>query len=369
VSAWFEAENEAAIASPALFVHRERVEENIALMLQIAGDPGRLRPHVKTHKLAPIVRAQLARSITKFKCATIVEAEMTAGAGAPDVMLAFPPVGPNVARLIALARRFPATRFSTIVDSEEAIWALGEATASAGLTLDVLLDIDCGMHRTGIAPGDEAARLYRRLAQTRGLRAAGLHAYDGHIHEPDLTARTAQCEAAFEEVERLRAQLVASGLEVPALVAGGAPTFAIHARHPGRELSPGTCVLWDFGYGDKFPDLPFQPAAILLTRIVSKPCADRLCLDLGHKAVAAENPPPRVRLLELPGAEAVTHSEEHLVIATPRAAEFRIGQCLHGIPRHVCPTVALHEVAWVIEGGKVRDGWPIARGRRMTNDE
>ena len=205
------------------------------------------------------------------------------------------------------------------------------------------------------------------IADTRGLRAGGLHAYDGHITEPDPAARTAQCDAGFAGVLDLRDRLTQLGLPVPALVAGGSPTFAIHARHADRELSPGTSVLWDFGYGDKFADLPFLPAAVLLTRVVSKPGQDRLCLDLGHKAIAAENPQPRVRLIELPDAVAVMHSEEHLVIETPRAGEFRIGQGLHGIPRHVCPTVALHSEAWVVENGAARERWPIAARARRLN--
>ena len=280
---------------------------------------------------------------------------MTAAAGAPDVMLAFPAVGPNIARVIELQRRFSGAKISVIADSEDAIRELGAAAERAGFTLDVLLDLDCGMHRTGVAPGDEAVRLYRLIADTPGLRAGGLHAYDGHITEPDLAARTAQCDADFAAVIKLRDQLAQLCLPVPRLVAGGSPTFAIHARHADRELSPGTSVLWDFGYGDKFPDLPFAPAAVLLTRVVSQPGANRLCLDLGHKAVASENPHPRVRLLELPDAVAVMHSEEHLVIETPRAEEFRIGQCLHGIPRHVCPTVALHAEAWVIGRASCRE--------------
>src|SRR5207237_4821328 len=126
-----------------------------------------------------------------------------------------------------------------------------------------------------------------------------------------------------------------------------------------RECSAGTCVLWDLGYGDKFADLPFQTAAVLLTRVISKPGKNRLCLDLGHKAVAAENPPPRVRLFELPEAIAIMHSEEHLVIESPRAEEFQIGQCLHGIPHHVCATLALYNEAWVVQNGSARECWPI----------
>jgi D-serine deaminase-like pyridoxal phosphate-dependent protein len=365
-AAWYHAANETEIPSPALFILRERVETNLRRMIEIAGTPDRLWPHVKTHKLGPLVRAQHALGITRFKCATVAEAEMTAGTGAREVLLAFPAVGPAVGRILALIRRFPETAFSTIADAAEPIRQLGAAASRASAELSVLLDLDCGMARTGIVPGEEALRLCQLIAATPGLRFGGLHAYDGQIHGSDLAARTEQCAAAFAGVSALREQIEAAGLRVPRVIAGGTPTFAIHARHGDRDLSPGTCVLWDFGYGDAFPDLPFEPAAVLLTRIVSKPGHGRLCLDLGHKAVAAENPPPRVRLLELPEAIPVMHSEEHLVIETPRADEFRIGQCLHGIPRHICPTVALHAEAWEVAGGIAREAWPIeARARRI----
>jgi D-serine deaminase-like pyridoxal phosphate-dependent protein len=151
------------------------------------------------------------------------------------------------------------------------------------------------------------------------------------------------------------------------VIADGAPTFAIQARRGDVECSPGTCLLWDFGYADRFPDLDFLQAALVLARVVSKPGPDRLCLDLGHKAIAAENPHPRVRLPELPDAEAVMHSEEHLVIRTSRAAEFAVGSALFGIPRHICPTVALYAEAVVIRGGRAVERWKVtARDRRLT---
>lgn len=364
---WYQLANEAEVASPALLLFEERIESNLRLMIKIAGGPERLRPHVKTHKLGPLVRRQIELGITKFKCATIAEAEMCAQSNAPDVLLAMPPVGPNVGRFCALARKYPGTRWSTLADEAGAIRALGSAASAAGLTLDVFLDVDCGQHRTGIPPGPEAENLYRAIHATPGLRVAGLHAYDGHNHEADPAVRRANFEADFVPVLALRERLIAAGLPVPALVAGGSPTFPFHAEHPDRECSPGTTVLWDFGYGDKHPDLPFLPAAVLLTRVVSKPGPNRLCLDLGHKAVAAENPHPRVRLLELPDAVAATQSEEHLVIETPRAGEFAVGMALHGIPRHICPTVALFSEATVVRGGRAVEVWPIvARARRIT---
>lgn len=364
---WFQLANEAEVPSPGLLIFEDRVEANLRRMLEIAGGPARLRPHVKTHKLGQLVARQIALGITKFKAATVAEAEMCADAGAPDVLLSFPAVGPNIARLCALADHFLATHFRALADDASTIRELGAAAVRAGFTLDVLLDVDCGMHRTGVLPGAAAIELYRQIATTPGLSAAGLHAYDGHIHEPDLALRAAQAEEAFVPVLDLRRQLESAGLRVPTLIAGGSPTFAIHAAHTDRECSPGTTVLWDFGYGDKFPDLGFTPAAVLLTRVVSKPGPNRLCLDLGHKAVAAENPHPRVRLLELPEAEFVMHSEEHLVIETPRAAEFPVGAALHGIPRHICPTVALHSEVTVVRAGAAVERWPIvARARRIT---
>jgi D-serine deaminase-like pyridoxal phosphate-dependent protein len=364
---WFRLTDEAEVPSPALLIFEERVEHNLRLMLEIAGGPERLRPHVKTHKLGPIVARQIALGITKFKCATVAEAEMCAEAGAPDVLLAFPAVGPNIGRLCVLMRHFPRTRFSVLADDAATIHALGAAARHAGLVLDVFLDLDCGMHRTGVSPDAGAAGLYRLLSSAAGLRVAGLHAYDGHLHESDPGTRRAQCEAAFAPVLALRRELESMGLPVPVLIASGSPTFPIHAALTDRQCSPGTIVLWDFGYGDKFADLPFQHAAVLLTRVISRPGPNRLCLDLGHKAVASENPHPRVRLLELPDALAVMHSEEHLVIETPRAAEFAVGDTLHGIPRHICPTVALFSEATVVRRGIAVERWPIAaRARRLT---
>ena len=364
---WYRLTNEAVVASPALLLFEDRIESNLRRMIEIVGDPARLRPHVKTHKLGPLVARQLALGINKFKAATIAEAEMCADAGAPDVLLAMQPVGPNVGRLCALAQKFPGTHFSTLVDDPTAIHALGVAASEAGLTLDVFLDIDVGQHRTGIPVGSAAMELYRQAANTRGLRVAGLHAYDGHIHEPDPAKRRAMFEAAYAPVLAFRQQLETAGLPVPVLVAGGSPTFPFHAAQKDRQCSPGTTVLWDFGSSDKYAELGFQHAALVLTRVVSKPGPNRLCLDLGHKAVAAENPHPRVRFIELPDAKAVSQSEEHLVIDTPRAGEFSVGDALHGIPLHVCPTVALYSEATVVRGGAAVDRWPIlARARRLT---
>jgi len=364
---WFPVANSADVPSPSLLVYPDRIEENIRRMIALAGGPARLRPHMKTHKMPALINMQLAAGITRFKCATIAEAEMTASCGAPDVLLGYQPVGPNAVRVLQLVQQYPQTKFAAVVDDERAIRRLSEAFTESGATLSLLLDVDCGMHRCGIEPGPRALELYRLVESLPGLRAVGLHVYDGHIQDSDPAARAAACEKAIGPVFAFRDQLQAAGLSVPVLVAGGTPTLPMHARRGDVECSPGTCVLWDFSYADMLRDLDFLVAALVLTRVISKPGGSRICLDLGHKAIAAENPHPRVRLLGLEDAQFVTHSEEHLVIETPQAGQFNVGEVLYGIPRHICPTVALHSEAVVIRDGQAVERWKVAaRERRLT---
>lgn len=364
---WYRIQNEDDVPSPALLLYPDRIEENLRRMITRAGGVARLRPHVKTHKLPQVIALELKNGITKFKTATIAETEMTAAAGAPDVLLAYPAIGPDARRLAELARKFPRTRFRAIADSPEGLAALSAAATLAGLTLEVLLDLNVGMNRTGVAPGPEAFALYSRLAATPGLAPGGLHAYDGHLRDVDYAKLVADTETAFAPVWKLRDELHAANLPVPLIVASGTPTFPILAERGDVEVGSGTTVLWDFGQAEVCPDLDFLNAAVLLTRVVSRPAPNRLCLDLGHKAVASEMTPPRVKLFGIDDATFVSHSEEHLVVETARAAEFPVGTVIYGIPRHVCPTVALHSEVFVVREEHSVETWPvIARARRIS---
>jgi len=362
---WYEFSNVGDVDSPALLIYPDRAEENARRMISLAGDPQRLCPHLKTHKLPELVQMQMALGITKFKCATIAEAEMAAGCGAPDVLLAYQPVGPKAQRFIRLIKKFPQTSFAAIADDAQTIRHLSSLATQAGVRIKILLDIDCGMHRCGVPAGPKAVELYRLIASLPGLEPHGLHVYDGHIEDEDSAVRAKNCDAAFAPVMALRHEL--SDLPVPRIVAGGTLTFPIHARRPGVECSPGTCLLWDLSYGGSYPDLDFLYAALVLTRVVSKPGGNRLCLDLGHKAIGSEKPHPRVQFLNLPDARAIVHSEEHLVVETARASEFAVGDVLYGIPKHVCPTVALHAKAVIIKNGVATGRWKITARDRMLS--
>jgi D-serine deaminase-like pyridoxal phosphate-dependent protein len=362
-----------AIFSPALIFYKELILHNIRHALEIAGSPARLRPHVKTHKTREIVRLELDAGITKHKCATPAEAEMLADCGAPDVLLAFPVVGPNCQRMARLAAAYPGCRFSVLADHSEALKPLSAALTAAGREIEVLLDIDVGQHRTGVAPGEGAVALYEQIDRLPGLRPGGLHVYDGHNHQESLLERQRAVQAQIEPVLELHSTLEKKGLPVPRLVVGGTPTFSIYARQQfaGLECAPGTCFLHDHNYSTRFADLAgFTPAAILLTRVISRPTPTRVTLDLGYKAVASDPPAgKRLKILNIPEYEPVLQNEEHLVIETPAAGNFQPGDELYAVPAHVCPTCALHREAYVVENGQVVECWKIAARDRMLRSE
>ena len=359
-----------AIISPALVVFRDRLIRNIDAMIQIAGDPSRLRPHCKTHKTREVVGLQVDRGILKHKCATFAEAEMLVESGVSDICLAYNLVGPNIDRAVAFCSTYPDVVFSATADHSDPIRDLGTAMSAAGQQIEVLLDIDTGQHRTGIGVGDTAAGLYRQIHETDGLVAGGFHVYDGHQHQEDRDERRVAVDGEFDRVLEFRDRLVAEGLTVPRMVAGGTASFPIYAekRDPTIELSPGTCVYNDGGYGSYFPDMDFPPAAGVLTRVVSRPTSDRITLDLGYKAVASDPPMgKRVHFPDLPDAVQVLQNEEHLVLETDRAGEYSPGDVLIGIPWHICPTSALHRQVFVIDNGELVERWDVAsRDRWIT---
>ncbi len=206
------------IISPGLVLYKELIAANLRRMLEIAGGPARLRPHVKTHKMREVVAMQMAAGITKFKCATIAEAEMVASCGARDVLIAYQLVGPNQPRLVRLMKKFPDCEFSVLVDHPSAARSLSDVVAAAGLRAAVLLDIDVGQHRTGIPASDDAAALYELVSNLTGLRPAGLHVYDGHNHQPTPEEREAAVRSQFAEVSRFKSALERRGLHVPRVV-------------------------------------------------------------------------------------------------------------------------------------------------------
>ncbi|HEX8333886.1 MAG TPA: D-TA family PLP-dependent enzyme [Segetibacter sp.] len=364
---WYNIINIEEIDSPALVIYLERVKHNIDLAISMVGDASLLRPHVKTHKTKEATLLMMQVGISKFKCATIAEAEMLGMCNAPDVLLAYQPVGPKLKRFISLTASFPNTRFSCLVDNTTSANLIAEEALANNTTVNAFIDLNIGMNRTGIL-AENALELYKHCHLLEGLNIVGIHGYDGHINDPDLQLRTQRSDDAFRKVEEVKHQLIGNGFTNPLVVMGGSPTFPIHAKRTGIECSPGTFVYWDKGYSDLFPDMKFLPAALVVTRAISLLNEITICVDLGHKSIAAENPlDRRVWFLDEPGAKFISQSEEHLVIELPASHTRKVGDVLYGMPIHICPTCALYETAFVIENNKTTGQWKmIARDRKIS---
>jgi D-serine deaminase-like pyridoxal phosphate-dependent protein len=360
---WYRPLNESSINTPCVLLYPDRIEENIRRMIQIAGSADRLRPHVKTHKTAEVIGLQLQQGIARFKCATVSEVEMVAAAGGEDILLAYPLLGPAIGQWFELMERFPTSKLSVTVDSEAARGLLGTYARDHGKQVDLFVDIDNGMHRTGIDP-ERALPLIASIVNHPHLRFRGLHIYDGHIHADDPEKRKEQCDRDFRAVTSLVDQLGQDGIDVGELACGGTPTFPIHATYPSRTLCPGTPLLWDAGYTQTIPDLDFLPAAVVAGRIISKQ-RQQVCLDLGYKSVASEMDHPRLQFMELKTDSVLNHSEEHLVLSARDAEHLSVGNVVYALPTHICPTMALHEQVYVVRHRKVEESWRVVARKRV----
>ena len=331
------------------------------------GDVYRLRPHVKTFKSREAALLEMDAGVTKFKCATIAEAEMLGMCNAPDVLFAYQPYGPKLTRFIRLTEAYPGTKFSCLIDNELSANEISESAKAGNIIVDVYIDLNIGMDRTGVRPED-ALPIYRYAQNLPGINVMGLHAYDGHIRDVAINVRTARCNEAYERVVKLKEGIVANGYPDPVIIAGGSPTFPVHAKRQGVECSPGTFIYWDRGYALTCPEQDFLIAALVVARVVSIISATRFCVDLGHKSVAAENLlDKRVYFINAPELKMISQSEEHLVVEASEGHGYQVGDVLYGSPYHICPTVALYERAVTVEHNNITREWlNIARDRKIV---
>jgi len=364
---WYTIKDVENIDSPALVVYKNRVEHNIREVLAMVKDPAQLRPHVKTNKMLEVCKMMRDSGIRKFKAASIAEAEMLGMAGAEDVIFAYQPVKPKFLRLLKLMDAYPATKYSCLVDNIESARIFSGLCVAQGISLQVFIDLNVGMNRTGIKP-EKAFDLFKELQNLPGIEFKGFHGYDGHIRDYGLAERIAHCSRDFKEAEELRIKIQAEGYSLPLLVAGGTPTFAIHSSKQNTECCPGTFIFWDKGYHDALPEQAFQYAALVLTRVISLPDEGKICIDLGHKSIASENDlQKRVYFLNHPDLKPMSQSEEHLVIEVAKDHSFKIGDVLYALPIHICPTVALYDRAIVVQDGEVCDTWKVIARDRQIN--
>jgi D-serine deaminase-like pyridoxal phosphate-dependent protein len=366
--------NVAEIPTPALLVDVAAMERNIATMARFfAKGPCRLRPHFKAHKTPEIARRQLAAgSCTGITCATVSEAEV-AGEFCDDILIANEIIGADkCARIASLAggAGLHGPRDITIaVDSEEGLRQIATAVDMRGGPLrpaiGVLVDINVGQGRCGVAPGAAALALARIVAATAGVRLRGVMGYEGHLQPiADRGEREQKARAAMSELVATAQLLLNSGLPCEIVSGGGTGTYDISGRVPGvTEIQAGSYVLMDTDYARL--DLPFEHALSVLGTIVSRPGADYCVADCGHKAMTKDHGLPSVK--GIPGATVTLLNDEHAVIVLPPGHPMQIGDRLELWPSHTDPTVNLHDVFYAVENERVIGVWPIsARGYKSS---
>jgi D-serine deaminase-like pyridoxal phosphate-dependent protein len=293
---------------------------------------------------------------------------MLAETGAKNILLAYQLNISKARRFLSLIKKFPEALFSSLVDNVSSAEMLNDIFAKEKKIANVYIDVDAGMHRTGIATDDRLFELYLNLQRLTNVDCRGFHIYDGHIRDEDFELRKKKVDEAFAPINKIVEEIVAAGFPRPEIIAGGTPTFTVHALRKEEYCSPGTCLLWDYGYDSLLAEQPFEFAALLITRVISKPAEGIITTDLGHKSVAAENAiAKRIFFLNLKDYEVKSQSEEHLVIEVKDADKIKVGDILYGVPYHICPTVALYDEANIIEDGKLTDQWKIeARRKKIT---
>jgi len=362
----------ADIISPALIYYKDMILENTKRVIEMAGGAEWLWPHVKSHKAEGMIKMQVELGITRFKCATVAEAEVTAEAGGVHIILAYPLVGPNVPRFLQLVKAYPQVHFYAIGDDFGQLSILSEEASRAEINVNVLVDVNTGMNRTGV-PLTLLESLYGQASALKGISLKGMHCYDGHRKDHNFSERKARAEEGDRQLLEIRDSLKAKGFDCGLMVMGGTPSFPCRTGKAGFYLSPGTLFISDWAYSSTLPDLDFPPGAAVFCRVVSHCGAvsgvgNYFTIDLGSKGIATDHlADARGVIAGLEEAKPVFQSEEHWVFSLPeKMALPPIGSECYVIPAHICPTSALYPDILVAEGGKITESWQVsARNRKI----
>ena len=350
-------ENASELLTPALAIYPDIVDSNIAATIRLlGGDANRWRPHVKTAKLGFIMRRMAERGVAQAKCSTTLELAAACNAGIADVLLAYPVVGANAARVREIAGEHRGTRISVLVENP------AQVAAWRNTRIGIFIDVNPGMDRTGIEQDRLSAILdIARTAESAGLEFRGLHYYDGHISAQDLKEREAQAHRGYDRLMQIAAEITRAGFHVGEVITSGTPAFpcaATYAPFSSAEfvhrVSPGTVVYCDMTSPTQLPaGWGYRPAAVVVATVVSHPRAEYLTCDAGHKAVSADAGLPTCEVIGRPDLAPLKPSEEHLPMQVKGGSRPEIGEALYLVPRHVCPTVNNFDDALIVEGNRV----------------
>jgi D-serine deaminase-like pyridoxal phosphate-dependent protein len=345
--------------SPQLLLDLDVIDANLRYLQGACRERGvDLRVHFKSLKCGGLARHLAAQGVTRFLCAKLNEAEVLADAGLTDVFVANQIVGPlKLARLARLARR---AQVRVCVDDADNVAEMGRAARAEGVTLGVLVEVNIGMNRCGVEPGEPALALARRVAAEPGLRFDGLQGYDGHLQMlPDVAERRAKCLAGLERLVGTRRLIERAGLPVAVVTGAGTGTWEWASRFEGvTEIQPGSFLLMDCAYHAVRPE--FGCALSVLATVLSRG-PGRYVLDAGSKAISKDFGTPAIQ--GRPEERVLKLAEEHTLVECAGEPP-RVGERRAVLPAHCCATMNLHRHCVAVRGGRVEAVWPVeASGR------
>lgn len=357
------------IPSPALIYYKDSIIKNTKKAIETAHGPQNLWPHIKSHKSPEVLDLLVSMGILRFKCATIAELEIAAETDATDLLFAYPLIGPNIPRYLSIQKAFPKKNFYTLADNVEQAKILSDEAIKSNVCINVLIDINPGMNRTGVAISD-LPDFYSHISAFPNLYIKGIHCYDGNRHEEDYALREHEVLKTIKELSSIYHPMCLSNPNLAIAIMGGSPTFPCYAQNmPDVFYSPGTVFIYDIGYKRQFPDLPYDIGAAVMARVISHPDSSSFTLDVGYKSISAEQK-YRGILPELPYAQELFQSEEHWVFQMLRGHEAErpeIGSIVYILPWHICPTTALYDQLFVVEKNKYSAKWNVTARKRFIH--
>lgn len=348
--------------TPALLLDGPASDRNIRKMAEFFRNrPSQLRPHFKNHKCTTLAGRQLdAGSTVGLTCAKLGEAEVLTAHGFKDILIANQVIGRRkVQRLVEVARR---AKVMVAVDEIAQTRAISEAARAANVTVGVLVELDCGMGRCGVPPGEPVLDLARQVTVLPGIRFEGIQSYEGHaIYLNDKDEREQITREAMKLTVQTRRMIEQKGIRVPRISGGSTSTYDITGAVEGiDEIQAGTYPTMDWRYHELRPE--FEVALSLLVTVISRPKPGTAVLDLGVKGAGDEFGLPKIK--GHPDASVPFLAEEHMIVHN--APRWHVGDKVQVIPSHACTTCNLYRQINVHEDGKVADVWPIEASGRLA---
>lgn len=357
------------LSTPALVVDLDIMERNLARMAELCSKQKvRLRPHTKTHKTPEVARLQVQHGAIGVTVAKVGEAEVLGQAGLDEILVAYPVLGAEKLRRLAVLARDRAVLVS--LDNEQTAQALSHAAVQAASTFGVLVEFDSGFQRCGLQPGPRCAELAAKIGKLPGLRFRGLMTYFGTVWG-SAEERRAEARRMIEPVERALDALAAARLPVEIVSGGSTPAAEFSGEIPGlTEIRPGTYVFNDMNTFYQGACRLEDCAARVVTTVVSTAVPGHAVVDAGSKTLSSDPLSSGTKsgfgyIVEAPDAPLVKLSEEHGHVDIARSRErFEVGQVLSVIPNHICTCVNMHDEMFLVRNGQVVGSWRIAgRGK------